>query len=354
MKKILYVGGFILPDKNAAAQRVINNAKAIRKNGNEVIFVNYSNSCKEATIKYYFDFKCYEYPERSIFETICFVNDILKILEIENISDIILYNYPLIGMWRIMNFCKKKNIKCIGDVTEWYVGNHGFFYNILKNIESNVRMKYLNNHLDSMIVISNYLYEYYKSKNEIIKIPPLVDASDEKWEINKKYNPVPVFCFVGNVNKQKERLDYVVKNIEKIDKKIQLKFKIVGISKDDFIKHYGYEPKDERICFLGKLENKEAISVLKNSDWSILIKDINLVTTAGFPTKVAESITANVPIIANEFSDIFSYLNNTNSIKIELLDDLSNVIIRACNTKKEFDNLIFDYNNYLTEFKKII
>ena len=157
MKRILYVGGFILPDKNAAAQRVINNAKAIRKNGNEVIFINYSDSCKSLSpnILYYSGFKCYEYPKRSLLQTVCSVKQIINAIENEKITDVIMYNYPLIGMWRIMKYCKKKDVKCIGDVTEWYVGNHGFIYNVLKNIESNARMRYLNYHLDSCLLYTS-------------------------------------------------------------------------------------------------------------------------------------------------------------------------------------------------------
>ena len=39
-KKILYVGGFELPDKNAAAHRVLGNAKAFRDLGNDVAFIS--------------------------------------------------------------------------------------------------------------------------------------------------------------------------------------------------------------------------------------------------------------------------------------------------------------------------
>ena len=37
---ILYVGGFELPDKNAAAHRVLSNGKAIRELGYDVVFVD--------------------------------------------------------------------------------------------------------------------------------------------------------------------------------------------------------------------------------------------------------------------------------------------------------------------------
>ncbi len=354
MNKILYVGGFILPDKNAAASRVINNAKALNKNGNEVIFINYDENCNFKVEKEYYGFKCYEFPKMSLYDTVCKVDDILIIIKNENITHIIMYNYPLIGMWKLMKYCRSRGIKCIGDISEWYVGNHGFFYNILKNIESNLRMIFLNKKLDSIIAISQFLYDYYKKDINTIKVPPLVDISDSKWGSIEKDNSILTFCFVGSVNKQKERLDYIVESIAHIDFDLNFQFKIVGISKDDFEKHYNYIVNDSRIIFLGKVNNAEAIKILKSSDWTLLIKDVNLVTTAGFPTKVAESISAGVPIIANEFSNIFEYLNDTNSIKVNSIDDLSDIIVSACKTFKKFDTSIFDYNNYLDDFKKIL
>ena len=38
-KTVLYVGGFILPDKNAAAQRVVGIAKILRDIGYNVVFM---------------------------------------------------------------------------------------------------------------------------------------------------------------------------------------------------------------------------------------------------------------------------------------------------------------------------
>ena len=44
METILYVGGFALPDENAAAQRVVANAKLFSEMGYNVAFINYANS----------------------------------------------------------------------------------------------------------------------------------------------------------------------------------------------------------------------------------------------------------------------------------------------------------------------
>ena len=61
-KRILYIGGFELPDKNAAAQRVIGIAKSLRDSGYKVRFVNalkeYSGEPHKTE---YFGFSTFEY-----------------------------------------------------------------------------------------------------------------------------------------------------------------------------------------------------------------------------------------------------------------------------------------------------
>ena len=43
---VLYIGGFELPDRNAAAQRVFGIANALRKLGYNVVFLNALKSCE--------------------------------------------------------------------------------------------------------------------------------------------------------------------------------------------------------------------------------------------------------------------------------------------------------------------
>ncbi len=57
---IIYIGGFELPDKNAAAQRVVSNAKLLREVGYDVVLVGVD---KEISIKVdeniFYGFKTY-------------------------------------------------------------------------------------------------------------------------------------------------------------------------------------------------------------------------------------------------------------------------------------------------------
>ena len=50
---------------------------------------------------------------------------------------------------------------------------------------------------------------------------------------------------------------------------------------------------------------QEAVS---NADYTILIRENNRMTMAGFPTKVSESISCGTPVITTKTSDIDNYL----------------------------------------------
>ena len=62
------------------------------------------------------------------------------------------------------------------------------------------------------------------------------------------------------------------------------------------------------ICFKGRKSHLEAINEIKDADFSIFLRDDNLINKAGFPTKFAESITCNTPVLTNASSNIQDYL----------------------------------------------
>ena len=63
VQTMLYVGGFVLPDGNAAAQRVVANAKLFSNIGYNVVFLNYSDDILTPRKTNYFGFECFECPK---------------------------------------------------------------------------------------------------------------------------------------------------------------------------------------------------------------------------------------------------------------------------------------------------
>ena len=129
---ILYIGGFELPDKNAAAQRVLANAKLFRKVGYETILlgidkdIEYDTPILKTQIEYE-GFSMYSIPyPKSLKQWTDYLTDASKYLEfaegIENLKSVICYNFPSVPLDKIRKYYSKLKVNCIADVTEWYSG----------------------------------------------------------------------------------------------------------------------------------------------------------------------------------------------------------------------------------------
>ncbi len=64
----------------------------------------------------------------------------------------------------------------------------------------------------------------------------------------------------------------------------------------------------ELIDWKGRIPHNEALDLLKKSDYSIFLRDTNLVTTAGFPTKFVEALSCGIPVLTNRNSNLADYL----------------------------------------------
>ena len=355
---ILYIGGFELPDKNAAAHRVLTIAKLFRDIGYDVEFLNKTN--ESVTYDNIEGFVVHNYPKdtsqlkqvRSLFAS----KEVVSFLKSRNdIIGVVAYNYPAIALNKIRKYCKKKNIKCIADVTEWYkTFSRSILYTLFKGPDSFLRMRYVHKRLDGIIAISDYLEDYYKPHLPVVNLPPLVDKEESKWKIEKKEHEDIKFVYAGSPSKTKERLDLIVEAVEKLREDFNVSLTIVGITEKQFYGIYGLTQKQYAcVKFLGKVSHLQALSVVAQSDYSFIIRDDNRVTRAGFPTKFVESISAGCAVIANDNSNISRYINEGvggNIIKSETLTgELKNIINQPI---PKVDTDCFDYRQYLSKMRE--
>ncbi|WP_339887715.1 glycosyltransferase [uncultured Flavobacterium sp.] len=384
-KQIFYIGNFELPDKNAAAHRVINNAKALRELDYEVIFIGIHRDNEKAIKKeLFFDFVCYSLPypngSKQWIKSLLNINNYLSIInEYNNKHSIILYNMPSFIIYKFKTFVTKNSIKIFSDCTEWNQNsiNGNIFLSLFKIFDSNLRMLYLNKKLDGIISISDYLHKYYNSKtNYSIIVPPLVDLSDKKWKIEdveiKNFIEIVYAGGAFSIKDKyvKDRLDIVVCALSKLkEKNFNFVFKVIGCTKEEFLLFYPmYKDEitnlNENIIFLGKINHLDAIEIIKNASYSIFLRDENKVTKAGFPTKFVESISAGTPVLTNKNSNVFDYLENGVNgfmINAESVDTVVTSLIPALSVSKEklkemksftYKSQLFYYKNYINIFKK--
>ncbi len=273
---VLYIGGFELPDKNAAAQRVIGIAKGLRELQYEVIFLNSVKNLDNSRVteKQYFEFKCYEYKRECEKDYLITGKTALSYIADIKPNIVIAYNYPGIALEKIRKKCKKAGIKVYADTTEWYkIRRCSFLYKLIKTIDTEYRMRIVQKRMDGVIAISRFLYNYYRSFTHTVLIPPTVDIKDEKWVVkgNKRKDCLS-FVYAGSPSAQKERLDLIVEAINKLHIDQTVIFNVIGINKEQFIKMYSWkQPISNNVVFHGWLGHEKTIEIIKQSDWNIIL-----------------------------------------------------------------------------------
>ncbi len=386
---ILYIGGFQMPDMNAAAHRVLANAKIFRELDYEVIFLGTSprqiqtdvvNSIKKNFEGFtYFNLP---YPKGLIdwynyLTSISHIKQFIKSSLEEMPESIVAYNYPSIALNCLRKFCSENSIKLYADCTEWYQAEGNIFSRTIKNFDTNFRMKYVHPKLDGIIVISRYLLNYYKEKmSNIILLPPLVDAEMQKWTPSFKdysFNGVELVYAGSPGTGAKDKLDKIINALTLIKREspeLIFRLNIIGITKDQYLTSFNInslsDEEEGYVVFSGRLPHLETIKKIKTSNYQIFIRENNLVNLAGFPTKFAESITCGTPVLTNLTSNIGDFLSDgINGFILDISSDdkfLSSLRNALSKTIEELEvmkqNCLkdnpFDYRRYISGIKDFL
>jgi len=276
VKKIVYIGGFKLPDKNAAAFRVLANAEILEKLGYQVVLLGSSEKAFSKGRYYenfypYISFRIFEsgYPatflEWLLYETS--IKEIENILNnLEDVSTVICYDCPGIVLYRLKRLLSKRNIKLVSDTTEWFLlEGKNLVHAFVKYFDTFFRMKISNLMADGLIVSSEFLKKYYLKRNvrNICVIPTLIPTGiEDVWlkdnqfsEENRLCNfytnivysgiPFRIGKRIRNRHIMKDRLDVILKLLLSAKRaKIDFCFHIFGITKEEYLKSL---PKDKSI-----------------------------------------------------------------------------------------------------------
>jgi len=228
-----------------------------------------------------------------------------------------------------------------------------------------------NKYADGIIAVSSYIDSFFKKEGRpSVVIPPLFDTL--KCSFEGELNDVPSFVYAGvpfiitgsevPVSGMKDRLDYIIDLFIRLsENEIPYKFTVVGITKEDYLscvpRHGKLSEDDGSIVFLGRKSHDETLSIIKKADFSINYRDENLMTKAGFSTKIVESTSVGTPVVINDTGDTFSYLENGSDAFMlsgdvdtdvsELKKMCSLTADERLETKRSlYNKRIFDINNY--------
>ncbi len=337
MKKAIYTGAFRFPNKDAASQRVLGIAKALKQNDIDTIFCGWEHSpeikdLQEDGIYRYSGFEYYSQNEldlksKNIFEKIYrflglgnkTIKWIKNYLKNNTVDYVIVYNANSYFIYRLSRLSKRFNFIFICDCTEWNEGEHlpGGKFGIV-NLDNNVRIRIIYPIIKNVVVISSYLNKYLQKKgcNTLI-VPPLVDFAENKWKIHSEIIPISndgakKIIYAGDPGK-KDLLKTVFTALSSINNNlVKFEFILLGIDEEvlkqsfftDSVKIPGY------IHCIGRVPQEEVPKYYQTCHFSILIREDKRYAQAGFPTKLVESVSSGVPIITNCTSDIQQYIKH--------------------------------------------
>ncbi len=373
MKKALYIGGFCMPDGNAAAQRVLSVGKLLRECGFEVRFSGLQHNItepREGMIEN-FKYKNYPYPTTALAWIKYLTGRDYAISEIrQNRPDIvILYNHPALAIEHITKYGHKNGIKVIADITEWYEPSGNPIFKFIKEADTSRRMKYSHKRVDGLICISNCLSDYYADTGlPILNLPPLVDVFQSKWHQKYEKDDSEIkILYAGSPGANKDRLDFIVQSMAKVlvGRDCKIRFDIIGITKEQYITAWADKTDYPFVTFHGRLTHEEVVRKLLSADFQIFLRPDTLQNRAGFPTKFVETVTTKTIPITNLNSNLSDYLDDkVNGLEIKSLrsDDIQESIIKALTLtheeivamKKSCNANIFDYRNYISKMSEFI
>lgn len=369
-RSIIYVGEFVLPDKGAAANRVVSNSKIFKELGYETIFLGAADSDEFFHgIRKIDGFEnMYEeaHPSSSVqwAKHIFSTENIVKLVDASDADFVVLYNLPVVTVLAVKLALKNRKTRVIYDCTEWTSFTSGSLpKKVFKFIDEWMVRNILDKIVDNIIVISSMMEKQYSGCKNLVKLPPLVDTEDELWHQRQDGSDgIFEFCFAGVPDGNKESLDKILCAFAGIhDEKIRLR--LIGVTKDDCVKIYPELSdiiEDDRILFMGKLSHKETLKFVSECDCYIFIRNPDRRNNAGFPTKFSEAYTLAMPIITSKISDIADYLKENQGV---ILDDISVDSVKKamldqiqfnCNSGSFSVRTTFDYRNYTDKVKEFL
>lgn len=326
---IAYVGPVAFPEGGAAARRMLGNAKALVAAGFDVTIVSGQRPGEQGV-----DFdvapgiRCVSTNERDaehLPNALRYARYALMgaktrqwLCEQDDLPDaVILYSGYSPYLLQLTDWARRRRIPLLFDAVEWYAAPSalGFMASpYLWNTE--FAMRILIPRIDGVIAISRALHDFYSAKGlQVARIPPLFDPDEILAS-----SPVPHpegrlrLAYAGFPG-HKDLIDIVIEIVLDLDAdQGRIVLDIVGITEEELRhrkplhRHGDVIPAALRAH--GAVSHARSIEILGQADFSVFLRDVNRVSTNGFPTKFVESLALGTPVITNVTSDLGDHLRD--------------------------------------------
>lgn len=225
---------------------------------------------------------------------------------------------------------------------------------------------------DGIVAISR-LFEKHYSRMPVIRIPTILDIPQISYSLEIKDEKVCHLILSGNIVGKKELLTPIFEAIARIPScKEVLHLDVYGPNEKQVFENISnnidlWNKVSDSVTIHGRIPQQKVEEKLREADYSIFIRPKRLSSDAGFPTKLAESMSVGTPVITNDTGDVSLYVNKSTGYLLS--DNTSESLIKVFEsliqkTKEETRQMrmlarkkaeeSFDYRCYVETFKKLL
>lgn len=212
---------------------------------------------------------------------------------------------------------KKRKIPVILESCEWvhHTNWRGGWLNPFF-IQYWICMQYHFNKVDGVVAISRLLAEHYRQFTpNVIRIPSILNVVQTPCSLTTENESIELM-YAGSPGRSKEMLDNIIRALYNLgEDRRRFSFSIYGINRRQLETQLGKEAHLldqilDCVHIRGTVPQTEIWQKYQKSDFGIFLRPERRSSHAGFPTKLAECMTAGTPVICNDTGDIGLYLVN--------------------------------------------
>lgn len=227
----------------------------------------------------------------------------------EPLTAVILYSGYTPYLLQLSGLCRRRGIPLLFDAVEWYSASSTLRFMASPYLwNTEFAMRALVPRLSGVIAISSYLANYYRTRGlAVAQVPPTLDtrAVTPRFDGGTGGSRLRL-AYCGSASN--DSLGTVIAALMRVDPLgVRFTLDISGPSVDEVALIAGLSRGSTLPAVLnahGRASHAEALEIKRAADFSIFLREINRVSTAGFPTKFAESLTLGTPVITNLTSDL--------------------------------------------------
>ena len=281
-----------------------------------------------------------------------------KIIESIEPTFVILYEVNSVALQnKLRRYCNEKNIKIIIETTEWMETEKE--RNLSANLivsQKDIQKKYTDKKCKNVIAISSFLENHYKSQRcNVICIPPTFPQFLEEGEVVRKKDrrcgANIKLVFAGSLS-NKDYLKELIEALMVINKEdIRISFDVIGPSEEEIIHCVNESNLLKYGIFVhGRKSHDDVLKIVKEADFSVLLRQNKRYAKAGVSTKFCEAMKLGVPSICTKVggTDLFvqhmqnGILVRDNSVET-LIDALQSILEMDQNKILEMKQTAYQY-----------